>query len=159
MPSLPFGYHLRSGSGRDRALLVKFMQQTYEELFPDLQDFSHLAQTVERYWSPQTPLWWVVTTAAAPAACAWAGTAVDQVSGDRYTHLFLLYVAADHRRRGIGTLLLAEVLAWARARGDRQVGLQVFADNQPALSLYERLGFRTQSLLMLKPVNDAPDRQ
>jgi ribosomal protein S18 acetylase RimI-like enzyme len=34
------------------------MQLTYQELFPE-QDFSHLAQTVEQYFSQETPLWWV----------------------------------------------------------------------------------------------------
>jgi ribosomal protein S18 acetylase RimI-like enzyme len=41
---------------------------------------------------------------------------------------------------------------WARARGDRQLGLQVFQSNQPALSLYHQLGFQTQSLWMVKPL-------
>ena len=52
------GYTIYAGSSFDRALLVKFMQLTYQELFPG-QDFSHLAQTVEQYFSPETPLWWV----------------------------------------------------------------------------------------------------
>ena len=34
------------------------MQRTYQELVPE-QDFSHLAQTVEQYFSRETPLWWV----------------------------------------------------------------------------------------------------
>lgn len=34
------------------------MQLTYQELFPE-QDFSHLALTVEQYFSKETPLWWV----------------------------------------------------------------------------------------------------
>ncbi len=52
-------YQLRQGSGKDKALLVKFMQLTYQELFLDQQDFSHLAVTVERYFSQETPLWLV----------------------------------------------------------------------------------------------------
>ena len=51
-------YCIHTGSRLDRALLVKFMQLTYQELFPG-QNFSHLAQTVEQYFSPETPLWWV----------------------------------------------------------------------------------------------------
>jgi ribosomal protein S18 acetylase RimI-like enzyme len=41
---------------------------------------------------------------------------------------------------------------WARTRGDRQIGLQVFQYNQPAINLYRQLGYHTQSLLMVKPL-------
>jgi GNAT superfamily N-acetyltransferase len=80
------------------------------------------------------------------------GNAVDQVTGDRHAHIFLLYVDAVHRRRGIGAALVRYAEAWARARGDRQLGLQVFQVNQPARNLYAKLGFQPQSLWMLKPL-------
>jgi hypothetical protein len=51
-------YWIYAGSSLDRALLVKFMQLSYQELFPE-QNFSHLARTVEQYFSKETPLWWV----------------------------------------------------------------------------------------------------
>lgn len=41
---------------------------------------------------------------------------------------------------------------WARARGDRQIGLQVFQSNKNALNLYNQLGYQTQSLWMVKPL-------
>jgi ribosomal protein S18 acetylase RimI-like enzyme len=49
---------------------------------------------------------------------------------------------------------------WARARGDRQIGLQVFQTNQLALNLYQQLGFQTQSFWMVKPLplDFEPDR-
>lgn len=148
---LPEGYQLRRGLGKDRALLVKFMNLTYQELFPAQQDFSHLAVTVEKYFSSQTPLWWVqLTDKQTPVACLWMGNAVDQVTGDRYTHIFLLYVSPQHRGRGLAKTLMNRAQSWAKARGDRQIGLQVFPHNQPALNLYQKLGFQTHSLLMLK---------
>lgn len=52
------GYFIRRGSTLERSLLVKFMQRSYQYLFPD-QDFAHLARTVEQYLSKDTPLWWV----------------------------------------------------------------------------------------------------
>ncbi len=146
------GYTLRSGTGLDRALLVKFLQRTYQELYPE-QDFSHLAQTVEQYFSSKTPVWWVEVdsgVATAPVGCLWMGNAIDQVSGARHAHIFMLYVAPEHRRRGIGGALVRHAEAWAKERGDRQIGLQVFVANQPALNLYRKLGYETQSLWMLK---------
>ena len=151
------GYRLRSGSGLDRALLIKFMRRTYQELHPD-QSFAHLAQTVEQYLSKETPLWWVESaeTAATPVGCLWLGNAINQVNGDRHAYIFLLYVQPEHRRRGLGAALVRLAENWAIARGDRQVGLQVFAQNQPALSLYSKLGYQTQSLLLIKPLEN-PD--
>ena len=87
-----------------------------------------------------------------PIACLWMGNAVDQVSGDRYAHIFLLYVSPEYRRRGIAKALMNQAQDWAIARGDRQIGLQVFPHNKPALTLYQSLGFHTHSLLMLKPL-------
>ncbi len=52
---LILGYQLCKVSGLDREMLVQFMNRTYRELFPD-QDFSHLAKTVDRYLSTQTPV-------------------------------------------------------------------------------------------------------
>jgi len=164
------GYFIRRGSTLERSLLVKFMQRTYQERFPQ-QDFAHLARTVEQYLSKDTPLWWVdvdageqgsrgeflssaplplCPSASSPVACLWVGNAIDQVSGDRHAHIFLLYVVPEHRRRGIGKALMQYVENWAMERGDRQIGLQVFESNEPALNLYNQLGYQTQSLWMVK---------
>lgn len=152
------GYYLRVGSGLDRALLVKFMQRTYQDLAPE-QDFSHLARTVEQYFSQETPLWWVDLGEQAEllpptVACLWVGNAVDQLHGDRHAHIFLLYVMPQHRRRGIGTALMRYVENWAVARGDRQIGLQVFQSNQSAINLYNQLGYQNQFLWMVKSLSE-----
>lgn len=144
------GYQVRSGSSLDRALLVKFMQKTYQELAPK-QDFSHLVLTVEQYLSRETPLWWVLDSDAT-VACLWAGTAIDQIAGDRIAHIFLLYVAPDHRRRGIAKVLMALGETWAIDKGLGAIGLQVFQTNSSAKNLYDRLGYQTQSLSMVKPL-------
>lgn len=157
------GYRLRRGSGLDRALLVKFMQRTYQELYPT-ESFAHLAQTVEQYFSGETPLWWVEQEVAAtenaaqiPVGCVWIGTAIDQVTGQRHPHIFLLYVRPEHRRQGLGSALMQQVETWAKERGDRQIGLQVFHQNQPARRLYEKLGYQPQALWLVKSIE--PENQ
>jgi ribosomal protein S18 acetylase RimI-like enzyme len=77
---------------------------------------------------------------------------VDQLLGRRHTHIFLLYVEPGHRRQGIGSALMHQAEAFARSRGDHQIGLQVFQSNQPAVQLYQQLGYQTQSLWMVKPL-------
>ena len=58
-------------------------------------------------------------------------------------HLWLvkLYLRAPYRRRGIGSQLLRDVLAAARAQG-KPVRLRVLRVNTGARRLYERHGFR-----------------
>lgn len=50
-------------------------------------------------------------------------------------------VAEAYRRRGLGTRLGAEVLAWGASRGASDAYLQVIASNTAGISLYENLGF------------------
>lgn len=163
----PSGYFLRSGSGLERSLLLKFLQKTYQELNPG-GEIAHLAYTVEQHFSKETPLWWVeqapIVAPDPPAAtlphqhpqpvgCLWLGNAIDQLNGNRHAHIFLIYVSPAHRRRGIGSALICHAESWAKARGDRQIGLQVFQSNQPALRLYQRSGYHPQSLWMIKQLD------
>lgn len=52
-----------------------------------------------------------------------------------------LVSAPEARRRGVGRALMAEVARRARAAGAHTWRLNVRSDNQPALRLYEALGF------------------
>jgi len=54
-----------------------------------------------------------------------------------------VWVDPDHRRRGLGLVVVAALLEWAAERGAGTAYLQVRADNPPALALYARLGFAT----------------
>lgn len=55
-----------------------------------------------------------------------------------------LMVASDHRRRGIGSALLEQSVAWARQVGVRKLELHVFPHNEAAIALYESFGFRRE---------------
>ena len=46
-----------------------------------------------------------------------------------------------YRRRGIGTRLMERTIEAAKARGIERVELEVYASNEPAISLYEKRGF------------------
>jgi ribosomal-protein-alanine N-acetyltransferase len=50
-------------------------------------------------------------------------------------------VAPDHQRAGIGSRLLAELVARCRAGGGSALLLEVAADNGPASAFYRRHGF------------------
>ncbi|MFE6890589.1 GNAT family N-acetyltransferase [Streptomyces sp. NPDC057694] len=57
-------------------------------------------------------------------------------------YIYDVEVAAEHRGRGHGRALMLYAEADAIAAGATRIGLNVFADNTPALRLYESLGYQ-----------------
>jgi GNAT superfamily N-acetyltransferase len=152
MPPFPIsGYALRLGSPLDRATLIKFMEHNYRELGSEPPP-KHLATTVDRYLSRETPLWLVEIPKARgrmqAIACIWLGQATDQRTGLLHPYILLLYVHPEHRRQGIATALLEIAHQWAKAQGYSQVSLQVFSSNHAAQVLYQKLGYEPEAILM-----------
>ena len=76
----------------------------------------------------------------AGTACGIAGSFLDQNDPTR-AHLISMWTAPTHRNRGIGRLLVNEVLNWARGRNARALQLMVTSNNEQAIRFYQRLGF------------------
>jgi len=73
-------------------------------------------------------------------ACGIVGSFLDQDDTTR-AHLGSMWTAPTHRHRGIGRLLVNEVLGWARLHRARTLQLMVTSNNEPAILFYQRLGF------------------
>ncbi|WP_426566009.1 GNAT family N-acetyltransferase [Angustibacter sp. McL0619] len=58
-----------------------------------------------------------------------------------WTGVTAMEVVPAHRRRGLATVMLGELAAWAVERGDRSMYLQVAEHNSGARGLYAGLGF------------------
>lgn len=56
-------------------------------------------------------------------------------------YLAELYVAPDHRRRGLGRALMEEAMRQARAKGADMMDLGTSEGDEAALALYRSLGF------------------
>jgi ribosomal protein S18 acetylase RimI-like enzyme len=87
---------------------------------------------------------------ALPGVGAWeaeqlVGVATYDVQ-DAAAELAAIAVSDDHRLRGIGTQLIAAVVAEVRAAGVRDVWLVTTNDNVDALRLYQRRDFRLSEL-------------
>jgi ribosomal-protein-alanine N-acetyltransferase len=73
-------------------------------------------------------------------------------------HIHSLAVARAYRRQGVATELLRHVLADAAGHGARRATLEVRRSNEPALKLYETLGFSVSGSrpnYYSQPVEDA----
>ena len=59
-----------------------------------------------------------------------------------YLGIFDVVIDPDHRGQGYGTRLMDALLVWGVQQGANAAYLQVMCDNEPALGLYEKLGFQ-----------------
>jgi RimJ/RimL family protein N-acetyltransferase len=64
----------------------------------------------------------------------------------RGTGELFIYLHQDFQNVGLGTALMSEGIALARARGMHRLELTVVADNQRAIRLYEKVGFQREGL-------------
>jgi len=66
---------------------------------------------------------------------------VEQRPFKKVGHIWTVEVLPPYRRMGVATRLMEELEARLRARGARECYLEVRTDNEPALRLYEKLGY------------------
>jgi ribosomal protein S18 acetylase RimI-like enzyme len=98
--------------------------------------------------------WLVETVGDRPVGLLGATPEWDIAESDRY--LSYLWVAPDHRRRGVGQRLVRTMLARLRANGVERAWLWVLDGNEPARRLYERLGFTSTG--ERQPLKEDPAR-
>lgn len=70
------------------------------------------------------------------------GLAGQQGQAQKSVLLVGMFVTAPSRREGIGVALVDELSSWARDCGASQIALWVTSDNDPAVALYQRCGYR-----------------
>lgn len=151
MSPLPPRYTPKQGTGtkQDRVQLECFLSLAYgfEQMSPRPK---HLADMVENFFDAHhTPLFFVTSQDQdQPVGCLWMGRATDQRSGTAQAYIFLVAVDPEHQRQGIGTYLLSKAQEQTQQWGLSELALQVYADNQSALKLYEKLGFVVKSQLL-----------
>ncbi len=61
-----------------------------------------------------------------------------------------IVVTREHRRSGVGRMLMAAASDWAKARGAAEIELTVWDFNRDATALYESLGFQATKRTMLR---------
>lgn len=108
--------------------------------------FTESRWTTEQFWSElaQPTRTYVVVEDPGPdeqGIIGYAGLFVLGAESDVQT----IAVAPTARGRGIGRVLMEHLMASAREQGATQMILEVRADNEPAIALYQGLGFEVIS--------------
>lgn len=99
----------------------------------------------------------VFTADGAPAGYAVVTWGWDLEWGGRDAFLTEIYVAAEHRRQGVGRQGLAAAQSFARAGGAHALHLVVRHDNAPARALYDADGFAAQPRLIMTKLLQDPE--
>lgn len=145
----------------DEPRLRALAAQNYRQMQPGADDVppssphekryvDHLLHSVpgERSWlfvaERADELVGMVCLAAVPG-----GQAPDDAQA-AYGFMSDLFVAATHRRQGIGRALAAHAEAHARERGLARLALRVMADSRPARQFYAAAGYREAFVVLSK---------
>ena len=89
-----------------------------------------------------------------------SGSGNDELSKSQQLMIDTLAVDYAFRGHGIGSLLLAHAEAKARTMGKQALTLSVISNNEGAIRLYERLGFkktRTQRGFLIRWLTGSPE--
>lgn len=86
---------------------------------------------------------WVAEAQGRLVGFCWAGPPQGEDNHIDRLEIYTLYLAPDHMRRGIGSLLMQAISDHAHRTGTRHLMLWVLRDNAPARAFYEAHGWTT----------------
>jgi len=106
------------------------------------------ARTLRAYFDaanpPETLL--IAQTAGAPSGFVFLEEHQDYFTFATHGHIGILVVVEAVEGRGVGAALIGAAEEWARSRGHATLTLNVFEGNRRARALYERSGFRPDTV-------------
>lgn len=111
---------------------LKYIQQTPAQLFGPNDSLKSIEAAI---FGRQDSLYLIYETTEIKG---YIGVHVDLDSAEIAT----LFVHPNHRRQGIGEALLQTAIQRLKSRDITHVLLEVSIQNQPALHLYEKMGFK-----------------
>lgn len=74
--------------------------------------------------------------------------AKDYQTFETYAYLGFMYVVPEHRGRRINQMIISSLKNWSLSKGVRQMKLEVYAGNVPAIKAYEKAGFKANLVEM-----------
>ncbi len=135
------GLEVRAATVTDRAAAIRFLSAQLVELKLPV-DEEGIARAVELALSPSGIAWLAMATLAGlPVGILLANPIVSVEHGGGALWIEELYVAPPHRRRGVARALIEYMDRQAHNVGLRALELEVTEDSEPALALYQSLGF------------------
>ena len=136
-----------------------FRDEIDAHVFPCLGEYEGCCKLMEEIrlrdgFLPEST-WLAEYVGAGPAKAEYCGTIQAVRTHKNRANIQNIGVAPFHRGRGLGTRLILAALTGFQYLGIARVGLEVTAENEDAVRLYRRLGFR-QVRTLYKAVELAP---
>lgn len=147
----------------DELPLVKRL--SVEELPDELNEFERkqagramraFARRLEELWGRPGNEIFVATLDGEPgfAGYVWFGISERPFSDMKVGWIYDILVVPGQRGKGVGEALLRRAIEVSRKRGYQLTGLMVRANNKTAYSLYEKLGFKPEYIVMSRKEGD-----
>ncbi|UCC93525.1 MAG: GNAT family N-acetyltransferase [Thermoplasmata archaeon] len=80
----------------------------------------------------------------------WIARVLNQFTGRSEALVLNLFVEEDFRGRGAAKRLMAVAEEWAKGQDLERIGLSVAVDNEPAVRLYEEMGYTPENQRMTR---------
>jgi GNAT superfamily N-acetyltransferase len=160
----PEGFSLRRGEASDLASALDFdalidtAQGVDLALLTSEQRRTNEADLVELLEDPDCYYYLVENDSSPVAQCVTFTLPPLRGNFDDTIYISALAVRPDHQRRGIATRLLRTIFNTARTNGARYAEVRWHIDNEPATSLWSRVGFRPTYVQLRRSLLDLAQR-
>jgi len=150
--------NIRNALSSDRAFIFELSPSLAEvanlawhtdEVVQKMQD-DYINEMLDKTSSSQITL--IAEKSQIPLGFIYACARKDEISGEACGTVPLLAVSPSAQGMGVGLLLMKSAEIWARDQGYRLLHLEVFANNKKAHAFYQKLGFKAETLHMIKPL-------
>ena len=142
------------------AQVLRFQYEVYERNFAGFRVTQGFLADYERQMRQalRNPFegMWVLEEGGEVVGFVWAAIMATLVD-ERLGYVKNVYVAPSRRGRGYGERLLAAAEEWMRQSGCPSAALDVTADNETAVALYRRSGYRLKRYRMEKDLTGAEE--
>ena len=106
------------------------------------------ADTLDGIWTPYDTM--AVAIDDEKKAVGFLSFAISGKNAQKWLWIHNFFVNPDQRGKGVGSLLMDTVRDYGKQKGCRFMQLTVLDNNEAALAMYQRLGFRTEMQDMVK---------
>lgn len=163
MPPIPVQFRLRPAADGDRDFMFGLAPRLAAVADLPWHDARDLIAFQHRYMNLAfaRPKDEIVTLIAeredgVPLGFVHAEASTDSVTLEPCGYVTVLAISEAAEGQGVARRLMEGVEDWARGKGFRLIGLDVFANNQRARAFYERMGYVEDSLRLTKPLQQGP---
>jgi ribosomal protein S18 acetylase RimI-like enzyme len=137
--------------------LLEFGSPTWTDAMALAPGFRKALASAVAEHNPRSPV--LIAQAADGAPVGFVSLRLSKdVAGIERGHVADLAVRASARRMGVGSAQMRAAEAWARELGLPALSLDVWSTNERALAFYRHLGYRPESLCLVKPLDQSARR-